>query len=94
MVESIKQETGDWFDNLFKGVGLSNIASSWVKTRLLFLFIILIVAIASGLVKSLIMNAIFPTTTPSVHSVTPAIEFPPDSDSSSECDSDIYTPDQ
>ncbi|TRZ10451.1 hypothetical protein HGM15179_016654 [Zosterops borbonicus] len=30
----------------------------------------------------------------SVHSVTPAIEFPPDSDSSSECDSDIYIPDQ
>ncbi|TRZ12377.1 hypothetical protein HGM15179_014751 [Zosterops borbonicus] len=94
MVDSIKQETGDWFGNIFKGVGLSNIASSWVKTGLLVLFIILIVAIATGLVKNLIMNVIFPTTTPSVHSVVPAIEFPPDSASSSDCDSEIYTPEQ
>ncbi|TRZ06043.1 hypothetical protein HGM15179_021063 [Zosterops borbonicus] len=92
IVDSIKQETGDWFDNIFKGVGLSNIASSWVKTGLLVLFIILIVAIASSLVKNLLMNVIFSTTTPSVHSMVPAIEFPPDSVSSSECNSEIYTP--
>ncbi|TRZ21701.1 hypothetical protein HGM15179_005370 [Zosterops borbonicus] len=70
MVDSIKQETGDWFDNIFKGVGLSNIASSWVKTGLLVLFIILIVAIATGLVKNLIMNAIFSTTTSGAFSGT------------------------
>ncbi|TRZ10791.1 hypothetical protein HGM15179_016309 [Zosterops borbonicus] len=81
MVQDIKKETKDWFDNLSGDWGLKGWVGSAIKTGLLVLVLLFIIGIAFGLIKKftqrLISNA---TSTLSVNHVaatptTPEMEL-------------------
>ncbi|TRZ17283.1 hypothetical protein HGM15179_009816 [Zosterops borbonicus] len=58
MVHEIKQESRDWFDNLFGHWGLSGWVGSAVKTGLLILLFMFLVGVAFGVIKKFTQRAI------------------------------------
>ncbi|TRZ17400.1 hypothetical protein HGM15179_009703 [Zosterops borbonicus] len=67
MVDDIKKESKDWFDNLFNNLGLSNWTGSILKTGLLILFIFSVIVIAFGFVKKLLFKANTAATSPTAN---------------------------
>lgn len=63
MVSNIKEDTGDWLDQLFKDLGLSSWTGTIIKTVILVLFIVLIILIAIGVVQRLFCRLVSNTTT-------------------------------
>lgn len=66
LVHDLQQETSDWLGNMFKGWGLSGWVSSILKSICYALLVILVVLIACsvlwGLVKKLILTAVYAPT--------------------------------
>ncbi|TRZ16419.1 hypothetical protein HGM15179_010670, partial [Zosterops borbonicus] len=58
MVHNIKQETKDWFDQLFGNWGLSGWVNSAVKTALLVLLLLFLIGIAFGIIRRYTTKAI------------------------------------
>ncbi|TRZ12056.1 hypothetical protein HGM15179_015050 [Zosterops borbonicus] len=69
MVEDIRKETGDWLDNLFGNLGLSSWTGSIIKTGLLVLFILFIIAVVFAVIKKLLFRLISSTTSPSINRI-------------------------
>ncbi|XP_063249615.1 uncharacterized protein LOC134548648 [Prinia subflava] len=78
MVGQIRQETGDWISNLFKGWGVSGWATSVVKTILLIVFIVLVSILGFGIIRRMMLNLISTSMSPKkteVHRVEITEEF-------------------
>lgn len=102
MVDEIKKKTKDWFDQLFGDWGLSGWVRLAVKTGLLILLLILIIAIAFGLIRKITQRLITSTTSSlSMNNVwmnSPPLEeiemqnFPPEEEEEEEPDPEDFRP--
>ncbi|TRZ10382.1 hypothetical protein HGM15179_016727 [Zosterops borbonicus] len=101
MVHTIKQETKDWFDQLFGNWGLSSWVSSAIKTGLLVLLLLFIIGVAFGVIRRFTQRAITAATSSlsvnNVWATAPPVEeiemheFPPEEDEE-DFDPEDYVP--
>ncbi|TRZ05296.1 hypothetical protein HGM15179_021811, partial [Zosterops borbonicus] len=101
MVHTIKQETKDWFDQLFGNWGLSSWVSSAIKTGLLVLLLLFIIGVAFGVIRRFTQRAITAATSSlsvnNVWATAPPFEeiemqeFPPEEDEE-DFDPENYVP--
>ncbi|XP_063280669.1 uncharacterized protein LOC134565150 [Prinia subflava] len=82
MVGQIKKETSDWLTNIFSGWGLSGWLGSILRTILLFMFIILLILVAFGLIRKMMFKLISSATS----SPSPEVNYTAVSDDPEEMD--------